>query len=88
MNYHWYFNELPAEDQKEIRDGWMKMLPSLFRSCDRRIELYADSDRGSGHVARLLTDIDISIQFLEKVRTELLKRHKLDSFPRASLSEE
>jgi hypothetical protein len=77
-----YFNELPAEDQKEMQDGWMKRLPSVLRMCEHRLKLYANSDELSGGVTKLLTDIDISIDFLEEARAELIKRHKLDFFPR------
>ena len=52
--------------------------------CDGRLKVYANSDDLSGGVTNLLTDIDISIEFLEEARAELIKRHKLDFFPRQS----
>ena len=66
MKLKLYFNELPAQDQTEMQDGWMKRLPSVLRMCDGRLKVYANSNEMSGGVTKLLTDIDISIDFLEE----------------------
>jgi len=83
-----YLKDLSAEDQADVLlSGWFKHVTSTMRSCCSRVNSYHNSDEESGHVLKLLGEINMVIGLLLLARSELVRLHRLDGFPHPTMDD-
>lgn len=60
-----FLNELPAQDQANVvLTGCFKYVQLMLSSCTARFKMYRDSNENSGHVVKLLGEINMLIGVL------------------------
>jgi hypothetical protein len=79
INPNWttLISDLTAEDRKSV-EQYIVVLPKIFRQCQGRLRGYG---AGRENVIKLLNEMKIAREMIDKAQNELVKRHKLQNLP-------